>query len=171
MVATTGVGLDELRAVRWGARRPHPGRGEWTLPEPVQRELEELTGMLLRERQAFGGRRRFNEATDLLTSIRRRLDQTDRFDPAISPTCAKDHQKLDFLGFDRSPLRPRPLRVDQPDRWRGPIDRVAHPGISLTDRLDRDPDAPRLGARSSSALLMALMFQIDLHLGRPPRWS
>jgi len=157
MVATTGVGLDELRRAMAATPALSPRAREWTLPEPVHRELEELTGMLVGSGK-FSEAAAFNEAIDLLTSHPSALEQTDRFDPAILDHVRIDHQKLDFLGFDRESVAATARYAWIRQVVARSIDRVAHPGISRTDRLDRIL-THRVWGLVVFLLLMALMFQ------------
>ncbi len=157
MVATTGVGLDELRRAIADTPALSPRAREWTLPEPVHRELEELTGMLVGSGK-FSEAAAFNEAIDLLTSHPSALEQTDRFDAAIVAHVRIDHQKLDFLGFDRESVAATARYAWIRQLVARSIDRVAHPGISRTDRLDRIL-THRVWGLAVFLLLMALMFQ------------
>ena len=157
MVATTGAGIDDLRRAMATVPAPSRRAREWTLPEPVQRELEELTGMLIRTGR-FSEASAFGEAVDLLTSHPSELEQADRFDRSILDHVRLDHQKLDFLGFDRESVA-----VSARYAWirqvvARSIDRVAYPGISRTERLDSIL-THRVWGLVVFLLLMALMFQ------------
>ena len=157
MVATTGVGIDELRRAMATTPLPSVHAREWTLPEPVQRELEELTGMLLGS-GTYSEASAFNEAIDLLTSHPSALEQSDRFDPAILDHVRLDHEKLDFLGFDRESVAVTARYAWIRQIVARSVDRVAYPGISHTDRLDRIL-THRVWGLVVFLLLMALMFQ------------
>ena len=157
MVATTGVGIDELRRAMATTPAPSPRAREWTLPDPVRRELEELTGMLVGSGK-YSEASAFNEAIDLLTSHPSALEQTGRFDPAILDHVRLDHEKLDFLGFDRESVAATARYAWIRQIVARSIERVAYPGISRTDRLDRIL-THRVWGLVIFLLLMALMFQ------------
>jgi len=157
MVATTGAGIEALR--RTVATTPPPSsRGrEWKLPEPVHREAEELTGMLL-ESGKYPEASAFSEAIDLLTSHPSALEQTDRFDRAILEHVRLDHQKLDFLGFDRESVAASARYAWLRQVVARSTDRVGYPGISGSDRLDGIL-THRVWGLVIFLVLMALMFQ------------
>ena len=157
MVATTGDGIDELRQAMATTPAPSPRAREWTLPEPVDREPEELSGMLVGSRQDSEATA-FNEAIELLTSHPPALEQSDRFDARSSPTCGLDHQKLDFLGFDRESVAASARYAWIRQVVARSTERVAHPGISLSDRIDAVL-THRVWGLVVFLVLMALMFQ------------
>ncbi len=99
-VASKNIGVLELKqAIAHNGIAAGPVR-QWHLPDPVHQECEELAGMLqshhnLPEDDAF------HEAMSLLTSPSSVLERMDRFSPDLIAHVKKDHQRLDFLGFDR----------------------------------------------------------------------
>jgi ferrous iron transport protein B len=157
MIANSGVGIAELRAAMETTPSPSLRAREWTLPEPVHRELEELTGMLIGSGR-FTESSAFSEAVDLLTSHPSDLDRTDRYDPGIIQHVRLDHQKLDFLGFDRESVA-----VTARYSWIRQVvarstERVAAPGLSTTQKLDAIL-THRVWGMVVFLLIMALMFQ------------
>jgi ferrous iron transport protein B len=157
IVASTGKGIDALRRAIAVTPPPSARAREWTLPEAVHREAEELAGMLIDSGKQSESSA-FSEAVDLLTSHAGELDRTDRFDREILDHVRIDHEKLNFLGFDRESVA-----VSARYAWlRQVVARstrhTAYPGITPTDRLDRIL-THRVWGLVVFLALMALMFQ------------
>ncbi len=135
-VASKRTGIEELkRAVAQTTGATGKGR-QWALPEPVERECEELMGLLARHHQVKGPDA-FDEAVALLTSDGAMPGRLDRYAPELRDHIRKDHQKLEFLGFDR-----RSVFVESRYRWiraicKEAVDQVPRDGESLTHRIDR----------------------------------
>ena len=133
-VARKSEGVGELaRAVLGGGsgRRASGVR----LPEPVERETEELTTLLVRAHQ-FSLPRARSEAISLLSADGARLEETDHYAPGVLAHVRRDHEKLDFLGFDR-----RAVFVESRYAWvrevcAHAVTRPATEGMTRSDRLD-----------------------------------
>jgi len=102
-VGSKSVGIEELKAAI--ARHVEPSRKsrQWILPEPVQRECDELKGMLqtmhhLAEPLAF------HEAIVLLTSTAALSEHNDRYAPELIDHVKKDRLQLEKLGIDRNSI-------------------------------------------------------------------
>jgi len=131
--------------------------GGMQLPEPVERETEELAGILsqahhLRPQQAR------SEAMLLLAAESSRLERMDHLPPEILAHVRRDHEKLDFLGFDR-----RAVFVESRYSWvrtvcARAVTRPASQGMSRSDRLDALL-THRIWGVVIFLLLMAFVFQ------------
>jgi ferrous iron transport protein B len=136
MVATRGEGIPELRqAILNGPSQALPILS-WNLPEPVQREWEELSGML-QEQHRLPPPVASHEAMVLLSRPRPEPSDARRFAPAIFQHLARDHQKLDFLGYNR-----QVLMLEARRNWSHALaarvsSRTAPEAPSLSDRIDR----------------------------------
>ena len=99
-VASKGTGVRELKHAisRDGLSPGHARR--WRLPEPVHKECEELVG-LLQSYHHLHSQAALHEAITLLTSPSAVLPRMDHYAPELIEHVKRDHQKLDFLGFDR----------------------------------------------------------------------
>ena len=100
-VGSKSIGIDELKAAIASRVEPSRKSRQWTLPEPVQRECDELKGMLqtmhhLAEPLAF------HEAIVLLTSTAALSEHDDRYAPELIDHVKKDHLQLEKLGIDRN---------------------------------------------------------------------
>jgi len=137
MVASRGEGIRELRQALRNGPPPALPPLEWRLPEPVQREWEELSAML-QERHQLAPPVASHEAMVLLSRPRPESGDDRRFAPVILQHLAKDHQKLDFLGYDR-----QVMMLEARQEWSRALaarvsSRSAAGGTpSLSDRLDR----------------------------------
>jgi len=98
-VASKGIGIPELKHAIAQTKESNGRSRQWRLPEPVEKECEELVGML-RERHQLTEPIAFHEALSLLTSHPSALEQMDQFAPELIAHVKVDHQKLDFLGID-----------------------------------------------------------------------
>ncbi len=100
-VGSKSIGIDELKAAIASYVEPSHKSRQWILPEPVQRECDELKGMLqtmhhLAEPLAF------HEAIVLLTSTAALSEHDDRYAPEVLDHVKKDHLQLEKLGIDRN---------------------------------------------------------------------
>jgi ferrous iron transport protein B len=100
-VGSKSIGIDELKAAIANHVEPSRKSRQWILPEPVQRECDELKGMLqtmhhLAEPLAF------YEAIVLLTSTAALSEHDDRYAPELLDHVKKDHLQLEKLGIDRN---------------------------------------------------------------------
>ncbi|MGA9406986.1 MAG: ferrous iron transport protein B [Bacteroidota bacterium] len=100
-VGSKSIGIEELKAAIAIPVEPSRKSRQWTLPEPVQRECDELKGMLqtmhhLAEPLAF------HEAIVLLTSTAALSEHDDRYAPELIDHVKKDHLQLERLGIDRN---------------------------------------------------------------------
>lgn len=99
-VANKGTGIAELKQVILLNNISTGRQRQWRLPEPVQKECEELVGML-QSYEKLPEQTAFHDAIMLLTASSAVPDQAVRYSPEVLEHVKKDHQKLDFLGFDR----------------------------------------------------------------------
>jgi ferrous iron transport protein B len=157
-VASKGIGLAELRTeIMKSAIPPGDARG-WELPLPVKTEYEELRGLLM-DRQRLTSRRAFHEAQVLLTSPSALAGQTDRFAPEIIEHVRKDHEKLDFLGFNRESVFAESRYAWIRRICAEVIDARHRPGGTKSDRIDRVL-THRFWGVIIFALVMGGMFQL-----------
>jgi len=127
------------------------------LPEPVERETEELAGILGRVHQ-FRPPRARSEAIALLGAESAHLERMNHFTPEVLAHVRRDHQKLDFLGFDR-----RAVFIESRYTWvrtvcTHAVTRPATEGMSRSDRLDAVLTHRTWGV-VIFLLLMAFVFQ------------
>ena len=100
-VGSKSIGIDELKDAIASHVEPSRKSRQWILPEPVQRECDELKGMLqtmhhLAEPLAF------HEAIVLLTSTAALSEHDDRYAPELIDHVKKDRLVLEKLGIDRN---------------------------------------------------------------------
>ena len=100
-VGSKSIGINELKAAIANHVEPSRKSRQWILPEPVQRECDELKGMLqtmhhLAEPLAF------HEAIVLLTSTAALSEHDDRYAPELLDHVKKDRLQLEKLGIDRN---------------------------------------------------------------------
>jgi len=157
VVATKGLGIPELHAAMVTTRTGNGRTRQWHLPEPVQKEYEELVGLLQHhDRLAMPAAQ--NEAVTLLSAPPDLVEHRTRFSGEVLEHVRKDHAKLEFLGFDL-PL----VFVESRYAWiRNVCARAVvrhHPvGLPLSDRLDR-VFTHRIWGYVLFLGLMGLMFQ------------
>lgn len=156
-VARTGAGVEELTRLIASPPPPSLQVRRWTLPEAVHRETEELAEMLRTQRGIPGGLA-WHEAAALLSSPDAGGMRERNFPAELLDHVRKDHQKLEFLGVDRSAVF-----VEARYAWLrgvcGAAVRRQHSGRrSLTDRLDTLL-THRVWGMAIFALIMAFVFQ------------
>lgn len=156
LVASRGDGIDELRRLL-GELPPRPPSRAWQMPEPVEREWEELNG-LLQQHHAMAPPEAMHTALALLTAADTSPDDRRRYSPAVLDHLQRDWQKLDFLGYDR-----QTVAVDARYRWIRSITReTTHPTgpvpVRVSDRIDRIL-THRVWGLLFFLAVMALMFQ------------
>ena len=100
-IGSKSIGIEELKAAIAINVEPSRKSRQWTLPEPVQRECDELKKMLqtmhhLAEPLAF------HEAIVLLTSTAALSEHDDRYAPELLDQVKKDRLVLEKLGIDRN---------------------------------------------------------------------
>lgn len=100
IVSSKGTGIPALKKAMGETTRPTGNARQWRLPDAVHKETQELVD-ILRNKHHLADPVAFHEAILLLTSQSAMLDHMDRFDPEVRDHVKRDHQKLDFLGFDR----------------------------------------------------------------------
>jgi ferrous iron transport protein B len=136
MVARKGTGVDELKQALVETRTATGRARAWRLPEPVQRVCEELVA-LLHKHHRLSDAEAFHEAIALLTADSALIEKNDRYDPGLLLHVRKDHQKLDYLGIDRSTV----FFVSRSEWIKGicsrAVTRAFHPGMSVSDRIDK----------------------------------
>jgi len=135
MVANKGEGIHELKTVlSYGI--PAEGKArKWMMPEPMARECGELSS-ILQTRHHLDEPEAFHEALGLLTSPDTLPERSDRYDPALVAQIRSIRKKLDFLEIDcqSSVVSARYKWVRQLSLRS--IQRVPHPGMTKSDRLD-----------------------------------
>ncbi|MGB5873706.1 MAG: ferrous iron transport protein B [Bacteroidota bacterium] len=135
MVANKGEGVSELKDVL-SCGVPARGKSrQWMMPEPMARECGELS-TILQTKHHLSEAEAFHEALELFTSPDTLLERSDRYDPALVAHIRSTHKKLDFLEIDcqSSVVTARYKWVRQLS-FRS-TERVAHPGMTKSDRLD-----------------------------------
>lgn len=97
-IASRGIGIPELKRAM---QMPLAGtKRQWRLPDAFEKECEELVG-LLEETHNLNQPAAFHEALTLLSASTASLRESTRYKPELLEHVKRDHQKLDFLGFDR----------------------------------------------------------------------
>ncbi len=134
-VASRSEGIRELVSALSGMHGTNAPLNGWRLPVPVERETEELAGILQHVHHIAPAHAR-HEAMTLLTAESALLDRMDRFSPEVIAHVRRDHAKLDFLGFDR-----RSIFVESRYAWiksvcMQSVARNPAAGMSLSDRID-----------------------------------
>ncbi len=99
VVATSGEGMQDLMNALQQVHSPSKKSRQWNLPEPVHQEHEELVGILQQENLSEPAA--FHEAIGLLTANDLGNGASHKFSKHVLDHVRKDHEKLDFLGFDR----------------------------------------------------------------------
>ncbi len=99
VVASTGEGLEELVVSLRNTHTPSQKSRTWSLPKPIHHEHEELVDILRGENMSEPAA--FHEAIGLLAAEDMGNGATHRFSKNVLDHVRKDHEKLDFLGFDR----------------------------------------------------------------------
>jgi ferrous iron transport protein B len=156
LVASKGLGIDELR--RAICHPPHPSlQRPWQMPDPVEREWEELSG-LLQHYHRMDPPEASHEALALLTASETSDDDRKRFAPDVLAHLAKDWQKLEFLGYNR-----QTVAVDARYQWIRSVTREATirsgtDPVTSSDRIDRVL-THRVWGILFFFSVMALMFQ------------
>lgn len=156
-VASKRRGVEELkRVIGEGAGAAGKSR-QWRLPEPVQRECDELIGLLDKHHQ-LKGPDAFDEASALLATDTADLERMVRYDPALRNHVRRDHQRLEFLGVDRSSVF-----VEARYQWirslcAEAVSQEPRNGATLTHRIDRIV-THRVWGIVIFAGIMALLFQ------------
>jgi ferrous iron transport protein B len=156
-VASRSEGIGELISALGSLSADTGPRDGWRLPEPVERETDELAG-ILRDVHHVPAQHARHEAMTLLTTESALLDRMDRYAPEVIAHVRRDHQKLDFLGFDR-----RSVFVESRYAWiktvcTESVARTSAQGATLSDRIDAVVTHRVWGVVIFLAL-MALVFQ------------
>jgi len=100
-VGSKGTGIDELKEAIAKPVEPSRKSRQWRLPEPVQRECDELKGML-QQMHHLAEPLAFHEAIVLLTSTAALAEHNDRYAPELIDHVKRDHKQLELLGIDRN---------------------------------------------------------------------
>ena len=156
-VASKNEGIVQLKQaiLAMQAERERPLR--WRLPEPVERETIELVS-ILQDVHHLPRPHALHEAIGLLTADSALIERMDRYKPEVLAHVKLDHQKLDFLGFDR-----RSVFVESRYAWiksvcAVSITRAVGKGANWSDRIDRVL-THRIWGVVIFLALMAFMFQ------------
>lgn len=102
-VGSKSVGIEELKAAIASHVEPSRKSRQWILPEPVQRECDELKGML-QSMHHLAEPLAFHEAIVLLTSTAALSEHDDRYAPELIDHVKKDRLQLEKLGIDRNSI-------------------------------------------------------------------
>lgn len=156
-VASKGKGVAEITQAIARAGSSSTKRQQWRLPDAVQRETEELVG-ILQDVHRLAPPRALHEAILLLTAESALLDRLDRYAPEVIAHVRRDHQKLDFLGYER-----RAVFVESRYAWikavcAVSVTRLTAESRSRSDRIDAVLTHRVWGVVIFLAL-MALVFQ------------
>ncbi len=156
-VASRSEGIGALVSALDGVGIVPPRADGWRLPEPVERETDELA-VMLEEVHHIARPYARHEAMSLLTAESAVLDRMDRFSPEVIAHVRRDHEKLDFLGFDR-----RSVFVESRYSWiksvcARSVTRTLNHGANLSDRIDAVV-THRIWGVVIFLALMALVFQ------------
>lgn len=157
-IANKGTGVRELKEAILSTRQVTGHARRWLLPEPVQKEYDELVG-LLHDHHRLTPPVASHEAINLLTWHEALEQLSGQFAPEILDHVRKDHQKLDFLGFDR-----QSLFVESRYEWiklvcAQAVHQNGSQGSSYSDTLDR-LFTHRIWGFVIFLGLMGLMFQM-----------
>ncbi|MFN0157128.1 MAG: ferrous iron transport protein B [Bacteroidota bacterium] len=136
IIANHNIGLDELKRAIRDTSQPSEKGNLWQLPEPVQRECDELVG-LLQHHHGIGSDAAFHEAVSLLTTPHPLGTHSNRFAPELLDHVAKDHEKLDFLGFDRQSVFVESRYAWIKEVCDNAVKQSFSDTINMSDRLDR----------------------------------
>ncbi len=158
MAANKGTGLSALKAAIQKTTLPSQKNRGWRLPDPVQRECDELVH-LLQERHHFSAPVAFHEAIALLARPEVPDKHSNAFDNDLLEHVRGDHEKLDFLGFDR-----QSVFVESRYQWikevcARAVQQEASSEPTLSDNLDRI-FTHRVWGFVIFLGLMAVMFQM-----------
>lgn len=157
-VASKGMGVAELRDALTHHSSTSAGRNrQWHLPEPVHEECQELVGML-QSHHKLTANDAFHEAVALLTSSTSILERMDRFAPEIIEHVRKDHQKLDFLGFDRQSVFVESRYIWIKNVCSKVVTQSKQTGLTTSDQIDQIV-THRIWGFLVFLGLMAVMFQ------------
>ncbi len=157
-VAKKNKGTDDLRAALLAGPAPSSRAMQWTLPETVQRELDELSGMLSAAHK-YRSVVAHHTALLLLSSPAAPDEGRTDISPEIRAHVRQDHEKLDFLGIDRYSVF-----IEARYKWIKQVCAYASSpslstGASLSDRVDAVLTHKFWGVLIFFAL-MSVMFQM-----------
>ena len=168
-IATKGEGIHELKSAIQETRKA-TGRGnQWRLPEPVEKETDELMA-LLHHHHGIHGFDAYDAAVGLLSAESIQLDEESRYADEIRKHVRRDHQKLEFLGFDRqSGLRRITLPMDPASvqRERGSARRTGEE----PERQDRRGSHPSVLGNDVSSLESWRFCSSRFFPGHRRRWT
>jgi ferrous iron transport protein B len=99
-IGSKRVGVNELKSAIKESFAISPSTRKWRLPEKVFREHEELVN-LLQEHNKYNKELAFQEAANLLSTPKDLESFKNEFASPVLEHVKKDHEKLEFLGFDR----------------------------------------------------------------------
>jgi ferrous iron transport protein B len=135
-VATKGKGIRELKQALTERVMPSLKSRQWALAEPLQSELNELTGLLL-DRQKLSESEAFHESIQLLSSPNVLEEHRGKFHPEILAHVQQDHRRLDALGIDRlsSIVEARYEWIQRVCRIA--VEKTPRLNLSVTDKIDK----------------------------------
>ncbi len=157
LVASRGSGIADLRQAILRARPRTAQPRHWPLPEPFIREWEELAGMLC-DQQQMPRPAAFHEAMVLLSEARPNEEAARQYPPSILEHLAKDHEKLDFLGYNRHVAMLEARQTWSRELTGRVLSRKLRRNTPLSDRIDRVV-THRIWGFVIFFALMALLFQ------------
>ncbi|MGA9120082.1 MAG: ferrous iron transport protein B [Bacteroidota bacterium] len=168
-VANKRTGMLELKSAVEETRQATGRSHQWRLPEPVERECQELME-LLRHHHDLHGYEAYDAAVTLLSAESAHLDRFTPYAEEIRSHVRRDHEKLDFLGFNRNSVF-----VDSRYQW---IRRVCHDavanrgtkGVNFSDRIDRIVTHRVWGLLLFMAVMAILFQSIFTWAEAPMQW-
>jgi ferrous iron transport protein B len=157
-VAKKNKGTDDLRRALRAGLAPSSRALQWSLPVPVQKELDELSG-LLTARHHFRPAAAQHEALVLLSSPKALESGHGQIAPEIRAHVLQDYEKLDFLGVDRFSVF-----IEARYRWvkqvcAYAVTESARAGASTSDKVDAVL-THKIGGVVIFFVLMSVMFQM-----------
>ncbi len=135
-VASSGTGITELKKALAETTAATGNHRRWKLPEQVHEEYLELID-ILKEQQNLPLHLASHEAITLLASHNTEDNLFKQYKPEVLEHVRKDHQKLDFLGFDR-----QSVFIESRYDWiknvcATAIQQPVDGGSNLSDKIDR----------------------------------
>jgi ferrous iron transport protein B len=156
-IGNADAGISELKRAMAETRTATGRSRQWQAPEFFHKECDELVG-LLQQQHNYSEEAAFHEAITLLTSEDALREHGNRLDVQVLDHVKQDHQKLDFMGIDRSSVV-----VESRYEWikavcQRAVTRKFSPTTTTSDRIDRVVTHKLWGPVIFLAL-MGLMFQ------------
>lgn len=133
-VGSKHVGIETLKRAMRNSFSISPSSRKWNLPEKVHEEHQELIGLLVQHEQ-LQEEVAFHDASVLLSTPKELSSLKNNYTNEVLSHVQKDHEKLDFLGFDR-----HSIFVESRYKWiRNVLTEVVSKGkkkVNYTDKID-----------------------------------